>query len=99
MGFPWDIVVSATAFDSLRTLSTPDFAFMLGPHPICPTDKAQEIYGGESMVWEQGWRNFTINTHQAFRRDHMIGACYHELAKSCNTHGFLTISLFIMNWR
>lgn len=94
MGFPWDIVVSAKASDDLRKHSKPDFAFMLASHPICPTDEARKIYGGEAMVWEQGWRNFTINTHRAFRRNHVIGACYRELPKSCNTHGFLAISLF-----
>lgn len=94
MGFPWDIVVSVTVFDSLCTHSTPDFAFKLATHPVYSTGEARKIYGGESMVWEQGWRNFTINTHQAFLRNHMIGACYRELAISCNLHGFLAISLF-----
>ncbi len=94
MGFPWDLVVSATTFDSLRTISTQDFTVKLAEHPICPTDEARKIYGDEAMVWEQGWRIFTINTHQAFLRNHMIGACYRELAISYDTHGSLAISVF-----
>ena len=94
MCFPWDIVVSATDWDYLRTLLKPDFAFTLAAHPICPTGEAWKTYGNEDMAWEQGWRIFTINTHQAFLRNHMIGACYCELAILCNTHGFLAINLF-----
>jgi len=94
MGLPWDLVVSAKTFDYLHTISTQDFTVMLAEHPICSTDEARKIYGGEAMVWEQGWRIFTINTQQAFLRNHTIGACYRELAISCNTYGFLAINQF-----
>lgn len=94
MGFPWDIVVPTTAFDLLRTLSTPDFAFEFEPDPSRPTEEAQKFYGGQSMAWEKAWRNFVKNTEEAFCRDRVYGACYRELAKSYDLHGSLAISLF-----
>lgn len=94
MSLFWDLVVSAKTFNYLCTISTQDFTVMLIKHSICSTDKAWKIYSDEAMVWEQEWHIFIINIQQIFLHNHMIDACYHELAILCNTYGFLTINQF-----